>query len=120
MRERLKLLVTIASTVGTVLGVATWGKNIREWGELLDGLGLGPGGVLLLVGASGLSWVIWGELRTLSGRIAKRSDEIVEDRKRLSDLEGRVSRSEWDWADLKRLHPELVEDFPPKIGGRCG
>lgn len=29
-------------------------------------------------------------------------------------LEERVNRTEWDWADLKRLHPELVKDFPPR------
>lgn len=114
LKGGLKLLVAIASTMGTVLGIASWGKNIQEWGHLLDGLGVGPGGMLLLLGAAGIAWVIWSELGALSERIAKRSDEIVEDRKRLDILEERISRAEWDWDDLKRLHPDLVKDFPPR------
>ena len=30
----------------------------------------------------------------------------------MARLEERINRSEWDWNDLKRIHPELVKDFP--------
>lgn len=32
--------------------------------------------------------------------------------KRIRELEKRIDRTEWDWDDLKRLHPALVKDFP--------
>ena len=27
-------------------------------------------------------------------------------------LNKRINRTEWDWADLKRLRPDIVKDFP--------
>ena len=35
-------------------------------------------------------------------------------KKQIRALEARLDRTEWDWADLKRLHPELVKNFPPR------
>ena len=32
--------------------------------------------------------------------------------RRLRKLEKRIDRTEWDWSDLKRLHPNLVKNFP--------
>ena len=32
--------------------------------------------------------------------------------KRIKELEKRINRTEWDWSDLKRLHPNLVKNFP--------
>ena len=32
--------------------------------------------------------------------------------RRLRELEKRIDRTEWDWSDLKRLHPDLVKNFP--------
>ena len=58
--------------------------------------------VLVAVGGFILGWVNHG--RTVEKRL----------KKEIADLEKRVDRSEWDWNDLKRLHPELVKGFPPR------
>ncbi|MDE0222517.1 MAG: hypothetical protein OXJ90_24840 [Spirochaetaceae bacterium] len=42
----------------------------------------------------------------------RRDKRLTEIEGRLAKLEERINRSEWDWSDLKRLHPELVKDFP--------
>ena len=55
--------------------------------------------------------VVQGLLRTLEQRFDRRFAEIEQ---RTAGLEQRIDRAEWDWADLKRLHPELVKDFPPR------
>ena len=52
---------------------------------------------------------IQGLLLTLEQRRDKRLTEIE---KRMAGLEERINRSEWDWNDFKRLHPELVKGFP--------
>ena len=33
---------------------------------------------------------------------------------KVTELEARINRSEWDWNDFKRLHPDLVKDFPKR------
>ena len=91
----MKKWMEIIGMIGAILGAASWGKNIREWGELLDGPGV-FGGIFLVVGLVLLSGAIWRNHRTLS------------------EMQKRIDRSEWDWNDLKRLHPDLVKDFPPR------
>ena len=54
-------------------------------------------------------------LKTLEGggedTLRDKGDDL---KHKVTELEARINRSEWDWNDFKRLHPDLVKDFPKR------